>query len=148
MRALLQRVKAGGVSVEGGEYRRIGRGLVILLGVTHGDDMEECRFLADKCAGLRIFTDEAGKMNLSLLDTGGEALVVSQFTLYGDSRKGRRPGFTEAAPPEHAIPLYEAFIAELRKRGIRVETGEFGAHMDVEIHNDGPVTLLVESRKG
>lgn len=146
MRALVQRVKSGAVTVEG-ETREIGHGLVILLGITHDDNNADVKFLADKCINLRIFNDEAGKMNRSLVDVGGSALIVSQFTLYGDCRKGRRPGFDAAAPPSHAIPLYEQFIAEFRAAGIVTRTGEFGADMLVDIRNDGPVTLLAESKK-
>ncbi len=147
MRALVQRVKSGSVSVEGGEPRKIGPGLVILLGVTHDDTEKDVAFLVDKCVNLRIFTDPDDKMNLSLLDVGGEALIVSQFTLYGDCRKGRRPGFDAAAPPAVAIPLYEQFLAGFRAAGVQIQNGEFGASMLVDIQNDGPVTLMVESRK-
>ncbi len=146
MRALLQRVTSGQVVIDGEVAGRTGRGLVILLGVTHTDTMTEVRYVAEKCANLRIFEDGSGKMNLSLLDVKGSALIVSQFTLYGDARTGRRPSFTQAARPETAIPLYEAFIEEFRKLGVPTETGRFGADMQVEIHNDGPVTLMVESR--
>ena len=147
MRALLQRVTGAGVSVNGAPQKRIGPGLVILLGITHADTTLDIDFLANKIAGLRIFNDSDGKMNLSLQDTGGEALIVSQFTLYGDARRGRRPSFTDAARPEVAIPLYEQFIEALRAQGLGVETGEFGADMHVEIHNDGPVTLMLESNQ-
>ncbi len=147
MRALVQRVKSGAVTIEKNETRRIGPGLVILLGVTHDDTAADVKFLADKCMNLRIFTDEADKMNLSLLDVSGSALIISQFTLYGDCRKGRRPGFDAAAPPAHAIPLYEQFVAEFKQAGIPTRTGEFGAGMLVDIQNDGPVTLMVESKK-
>ncbi len=147
MRALLQRVTAGAVRIDGETVGKIGAGLVILLGITHDDTEKDCEFLADKCAGLRIFSDENDKMNLSLLDVKGEALIISQFTLYGDSRKGRRPSYTDASRPEHAVPLYEKFIKEVSSKGIRTQTGKFGADMKVEIHNDGPVTLMVESRK-
>jgi len=122
----------------------IERGFVVLLGVTHSDGRDEADWLANKIAGLRLFEDEQGKMNLSLQDVGGALLVVSQFTLYGDARKGRRPSFTDAAVPEHAEPLVNYFVAQLRQRGFTVATGVFGAHMDVEIHNNGPVTLLLE----
>jgi D-tyrosyl-tRNA(Tyr) deacylase len=130
----------------GDAYRAtIGRGVMILLGVTHSDTPEQARWLASKIAGLRIFEDDEGKMNRSLLDIGGAALVVSQFTLYGDCRKGRRPSFTHAARPELAEPLCERFMDFLREAGVgQVEYGVFGAHMDVEIHNDGPVTLILE----
>ncbi len=144
MRALLQRVSRASVSVDGRVVGRIGRGFVILLGVTHADTRAEAEWVAAKIAGLRVFDDEAGKMNLSLTDVGGELLVVSQFTLYGDARKGRRPSFSDAAVPERAEPLVDWFVEELRRAGFTVATGVFGAHMDVEIHNDGPVTLLVE----
>ena len=144
MRALIQRVKAGKVSVEGRVVAEIGQGLVILLGIGQGDSEEQARFLADKIAGLRIFEDQAGKFNQSILDCGGAAIVVSQFTLYADARKGRRPSFTEAATPEVAAPLVEAFAANLRALGIPTGTGIFGAHMLVEIENDGPVTIWLE----
>jgi len=122
----------------------IGPGLVVLLGVKTGDTEAEARWLANKIANLRIFSDQEGKFNLSALDVGGEALVVSQFTLYGDARKGRRPSFIEAAPPEVAEPLVEKFVEFLRAKGLKVETGRFGAIMLVEIHNDGPVTIILE----
>ena len=120
--------------------------LVILLGVTGSDTLEDVRYLSAKCVELRIFEDEAGKMNRSLLDVGGAALIVSQFTLYGDASHGRRPSFTRAARPELAEPLYEAFIEAVRARGVPVGTGRFGAEMQLEIHNDGPVTILLESK--
>jgi D-tyrosyl-tRNA(Tyr) deacylase len=145
MRALVQRVSQAAVTVEAAKVAEIGKGMLILLGVGRDDGSNDLRFVAEKCANLRIFEDDNGKMNRSLLDTGGQALVVSQFTLYGDTRKGRRPGFTGAAPPEIAEPTYERFTQALRDLGIHVATGVFGAHMSVEIHNDGPVTLLVES---
>lgn len=145
MRAVVQRVSRASVTVEGEVVGAIGRGVMILLGVTHGDGEEQAQWLALKIAGLRIYEDAEGKMNLGLLDVGGEALVVSQFTLYGDCRKGRRPSFTDAARPEVAEPLCERFIELLRGAGVgRVESGVFGAHMKVEIHNDGPVTLILE----
>ncbi|HRQ36546.1 MAG TPA: D-aminoacyl-tRNA deacylase [Chloroflexota bacterium] len=144
MRALLQRVSSARVTVDGRVTGQIERGFVILLGVTHSDTAAEAEWLAAKVAGLRLFEDEAGKMNLSLADVGGSFLVVSQFTLYGDAQKGRRPSFTAAARPEHAEPLVDVFCQCLRQAGFAVATGVFGAHMDVEIHNDGPVTLLVE----
>ncbi len=147
MRALIQRVTGASVSIGGETVGRIGQGLVVLLGITHDDNEQDCRFLADKVVNLRVFSDVEGKMNLSLLDVGGEALIISQFTLYGDSRKGRRPSYTEAAPPEKAIPLYEMFIGEVKNAGITVATGQFGADMQVNICNDGPVTLMVESKK-
>jgi D-tyrosyl-tRNA(Tyr) deacylase len=126
---------------------QIERGFVILLGVTHSDTMAEAEWLAAKVAGLRLFEDEAGKMNLALADVGGSLLVVSQFTLYGDAQKGRRPSFTAAARPDQAEPLVDHFCQLLRDAGFQVATGVFGAHMDVEIHNDGPVTLLVERER-
>jgi D-tyrosyl-tRNA(Tyr) deacylase len=144
MRALLQRVSSASVTVGDQVIGRIGRGLVILLGVTHTDSETEAQWLAQKVAGLRVFDDEEGKMNASLSDVDGEFLVVSQFTLYGDARKGRRPSYTAAARPEQAEPLVDYFVAQLRGMGYNVATGIFGANMDVEIHNDGPVTLMVE----
>lgn len=144
MRALVQRVKYGRVSVNQKTLAEIERGLVILLGIGHGDSEEQVTFLAEKVANLRIFEDAEGKMNLSLLDTNGGAIVVSQFTLYGDAHKGRRPSFTEAAQPDVARPLVDRFAQLLRDQGIRTGQGEFGAEMLVEIHNDGPVTIWLE----
>jgi D-tyrosyl-tRNA(Tyr) deacylase len=144
MRALIQRVSSGAVTVEGETIGRIGRGYVVLLGVGQADTRAEADWLAQKILELRLFSDDAGKMNLSLQDVGGEALVVSQFTLYADARKGRRPSFTDAAPPPVAIPLYEYVVKKLRAAGTTVATGRFGADMRVEIHNDGPVTLWLE----
>lgn len=144
MRALLQRVSRASVTVDGRVVGQIGRGFVVLLGITHSDGPAEAEWVAAKVAGLRVFDDEAGKMNRSLSDVGGELLVVSQFTLYGDARKGRRPSFTDAAAPHQAEPLVDTFVGLLREAGFTVATGVFGAHMDVEIHNDGPVTLLIE----
>ena len=144
MRALLQRVSRASVTVDGRIVGQIDRGFVVLLGVTHADTRAEAEWVAAKIAGLRVFDDDAGKMNLSLADVGGALLVVSQFTLYGDARKGRRPSFSDAAAPERAEPLVDYFVEQLRRAGFTVATGVFGAHMDVEIHNDGPVTLLVE----
>ncbi len=144
MRALLQRVASASVTVEGKTVARIGRGLVILLGVGHADSEAQARFLAEKITALRIFEDPQGKTNLSIQDVGGQAIVVSQFTLYADTRKGRRPSFTDAAPPELAAPLVERFAALLAEQGIPTQTGVFGAHMLVEIHNDGPVTIWLE----
>jgi D-tyrosyl-tRNA(Tyr) deacylase len=138
-------VSRGSVAIEGQVVGQIGRGLVVLLGVGHGDGEAEARLLAEKIANLRIFEDAAGKMNLSLLDSGGEALVVSQFTLYADTRRGRRPGFTDAALPDVAEPLVQRFADHLRAAGIPVATGRFGAMMLVEIHNDGPVTILLDT---
>jgi D-tyrosyl-tRNA(Tyr) deacylase len=149
MRALLQRVSRAEVRVTdaNGNPRvtaRVGRGFLLLVGFTHTDGDEQLEWMADKVLGLRVFGDADQKMNLSLADVGGAVLVVSQFTLYGDARKGRRPSFIDAARPEQAIPLYERFVALLRQREARVETGEFGAMMDVELVNDGPVTLWLE----
>lgn len=146
MRAVIQRVKSGRVSVEGRTVGQIGQGLVILLGAGPGDGQAEADRLADKIANLRIFADDQGKTNLSLLAVGGEALVVSQFTLYADCRKGRRPSFVHAAPPEVAEPLVDHFARRLREKGVpRVEMGEFGAVMLVEIANDGPFTIWLDT---
>lgn len=144
MRALLQRVRQGRIIVDGKIIAEIKHGLVILLGIGHGDDEEQARFLAEKIANLRIFEDKQGKSNLSILDVRGEAMVVSQFTLYADTRKGRRPAFIEAALPDVAAPLVVRFAELLRHHGVPVQTGVFGAHMLVEIHNDGPVTIWLE----
>jgi D-tyrosyl-tRNA(Tyr) deacylase len=145
MRVLVQRVRFGGVHVEDEFRGKIGHGLVLLVGVHRDDDEETVAFCADKCTDLRIFADEEGKMNRSILDVEGEIVAVSQFTLYGDCRKGRRPSFVQAAPPKQAEPLYNLFVELLRNRGVKVVTGEFGASMLVEIHNEGPVTVMVES---
>jgi D-aminoacyl-tRNA deacylase len=145
MRAVIQRVREARVTVEGSVLGEIGPGLLALLGIAKADSPADAEFLAEKILNLRVFPDEAGKMNRSLLDIGGALLVVSQFTLYGDCRKGRRPSFDDAAPAELARPLYEHFIEVARKSGLRVETGVFQAHMEVSLVNDGPVTLLVES---
>jgi D-tyrosyl-tRNA(Tyr) deacylase len=145
MRLVLQRVRGASVTVDGVEISRIGRGLAILIGVGEGDTEGDIPKLAEKVANLRIFEDEAGKMNLSVLDIGGEALVVSQFTLYADVRKGRRPGFDKAAPPEEADRLYQKFVEQLRGLGVPAKTGQFQAHMLFEIENDGPVTILMDS---
>ncbi|HKS04843.1 MAG TPA: D-aminoacyl-tRNA deacylase [Gemmatimonadaceae bacterium] len=144
MRVLLQRVSRAEVRVAGRVTGRIARGFVVLVGFTASDGDVQVEWMADKIAGLRLFADADDKMNLALADVGGSVLVVSQFTLYGDAAKGRRPSFIDAARPEHAIPLYERFIALLRGGGTPVETGEFGAMMDVELVNDGPVTLWLE----
>jgi D-tyrosyl-tRNA(Tyr) deacylase len=144
MRAVIQRVSQASVTVEGQVVADIGHGLVVLLGVTHDDGPEEAEWLARKTVGLRIFEDQAGKLNLGLLDVEGQALVVSQFTLYGDARKGRRPSFVAAARPTVAEPLVERFADTVREHGVEVASGVFGAHMLVEIHNDGPVTLILE----
>jgi D-tyrosyl-tRNA(Tyr) deacylase len=144
VRILLQRVSRAEVRVEGTVIGRIGRGYCLLVGFTHDDTEATCTWMADKITGLRLFNDREGKMNLGLEEVGGGALVVSQFTLYGDASKGRRPSFIQAARPEYAIPLYERFISLLRERGLEVATGSFGAMMDVELVNDGPVTLWLE----
>lgn len=148
MRALVQRVNKGSVSVEGEVQGEISSGLVILLGIKNGDTEADATYLAEKCANLRIFPDDAGKFDRSCKDVIGEILVVSQFTLYGNTEKGRRPSFIEAALPNISEPLYEFFVERLKGTGLKIETGVFGAMMDVEIHNDGPVTLMLESRSG
>jgi D-aminoacyl-tRNA deacylase len=147
VRAIIQRVTRASVTVEGRVAGQIGAGLLVLLGVGRLDNSEAAAYLAEKIANLRIFKDEAGKMNHSLLDVGGAALVVSQFTLYGDTRGGRRPSYIEAAPPEMANRLYEEFVRALRALGVPAETGVFQAHMQVELVNDGPVTILLDSEK-
>ena len=148
MRALVQRVAGGSVSIDGRIHASIGGGLVILLGVRQDDTEGGARFLADKCAALRIFEDSGGKMNISLLESGGSALIVSQFTLYADAQRGNRPSFAAAARPGEAEPLYELFVARMRETlgGTRVATGVFGAMMKVHLVNDGPVTILIESK--
>ena len=144
MRAIVQRVSRASVSVENEIVGAIGRGVVVLVGVAHGDTQEQAEWLARKIAGLRIFEDSAGKINAGLLDVDGAALIISQFTLYADVRKGRRPSFTDAARPEVAEPLIEHLVQAMQKHGVPVETGVFGTHMLVEIHNDGPVTIILE----
>jgi D-tyrosyl-tRNA(Tyr) deacylase len=146
MRSVLQRVSSARVRIDQQVVGEIERGVLVLLGVARSDTKDDARWLADKIVGLRIFNDADGKMNLDLAAVGGAALVVSQFTLYGDCRKGRRPSFVEAAPPEVAIPLYEGFINDLRAQGIRTASGHFGAMMEVELVNDGPVTLILDSK--
>jgi len=141
---LLQRVSRAEVRVGDRVTGRIGKGFLLFVGMTHTDGAEQVEWMAEKVSGLRLFSDADDKMNLALADVGGEVLVVSQFTLYGDSVKGRRPSFIDAARPDTAIPLYESFVALLRAKGLKVETGEFGAMMDVELVNDGPVTLWLE----
>lgn len=148
MRTVIQRSKAASVTVDEKVIGAISHGLVVLVGIAPTDTKEDVDWMAEKIAHLRIFSDEEGKMNLSVLDRGGEILVVSQFTLYGDCRKGRRPNFTGAARPEHAIPLYEYFCMRLRELGVSsVETGSFGAMMEVQLCNDGPVTLVIDSKR-
>jgi len=144
MRVVLQRVSRASVTIDGRTAGAVGRGFCLLVGLTHGDTDATVDWMADKVAGLRLFPDAEGKMNLGLDQVGGAVLVISQFTLYGDTARGRRPSFVDAARPEQAIPLYERFVAALGQRGLQVATGEFGAHMEVEIHNDGPVTLILE----
>jgi len=147
MRALVQRVKEASVAIDGEIVGSIGVGMLILLGVKNGDTQAEADFLADKCLGLRIFADAEGKMNLSAEEIGGEFLVVSQFTLYGNAMKGKRPSYIDAARPEVSEPLYEYFVARLRAAGKKVETGQFGADMQVSLINDGPVTLMIEKER-
>ena len=145
MRAVVQRVKESHVAIDGEVVARIGPGLLVLLGVATGDTVKNADYLADKISHLRIFEDDQEKMNRSLLDTGGDMLVVSQFTLMGDCRKGRRPSFIKAARPEEADPIYEFFVQRVRKKGVHVETGRFRAIMAVSLINDGPVTIILES---
>ena len=144
MRLLIQRVRSANVKIAGQTVGEIGQGLMTLVGFTHSDTMETVKYLAEKCVNYRIFEDDQGKMNRSLLDISGSMLIVSQFTLYGDTSKGRRPGFDAAAKPDVAIPLYEAFVDEVRRYGVTVGTGEFGADMLVSLENDGPVTFMLE----
>ena len=145
MRALIQRVTRASVTIGGAVRGEIGQGFLVLLGITDGDTADDAVYLADKTVKLRVFTDENDKMNRSLADVGGGILVVSQFTLYGDCKKGNRPSFTAAARPETAVPLYEAFIARCRQSGLPVETGEFGADMQVSLVNEGPCTIVIDT---
>lgn len=147
MRAVIQRVHRAQITIDREETRQTGRGLVVFLGVLRGDTEKQADFMAEKVYGLRIFPDENDKMNLSLPDVGGEVLVVSNFTLGTDCKKGRRPSFDMAAPPEEANTLYLRFVEQLRAQGVRVETGEFGAYMEVLVSNDGPVTLIIDTEK-
>lgn len=147
MKALLQRVTSAGVSIGGRETGRIGRGLVVFIGIASGDTERDVDYLVRKVAGLRIFADEEDRFNLSVADIKGELLLVSQFTLLADARKGKRPNFTDAAPPEPARQLFELFVQRARDTGLGVATGVFGGHMQVEIHNDGPVTIMLDSRE-
>lgn len=146
MRAVLQRVAEARVRIDSEVVGEIGQGLLVLLGIAPGDSAEQVEWLADKVVGLRIFADDEGKMNRDITEVGGGVLIVSQFTLYGDCRKGRRPSFIEAAPPALAIPLYTAFVDAVRSRAVPVATGRFGADMQVELVNDGPVTLIIEGK--
>lgn len=148
MRIVVQRVRNASVTIEGEVVGQIGVGLLVLLGVRVGDTADDVEYLADKILGLRIFADDADRMNRSIADVKGAFLVVSQFTLYGDCRRGRRPSFVDAAPPDVAVPLYEQFVRRLSTSGLDVQTGRFGAQMDVALLNDGPVTLVLESRNG
>lgn len=147
MKALVQRVSQASVTVDGKVVGKIGRGLVVLVGVAAEDTEKDVSYLADKVAQLRIFADDAGKFNISALDSGGEMLLISQFTLLADTRKGRRPSFIEAAPPQQAESLFNLFVERMRSTGLKVETGRFQQHMLVEIHNDGPVTIMLDSRE-
>lgn len=147
MKALLQRVTSASVSIAGEIVGRIGQGLVVFVGVANGDTEKDAQYLAQRTVNLRIFADDAGRFNLSAVDIKGELLVVSQFTLLADTRKGRRPSFIEAAPPAQAEELFERFLEQVRTSGLKVETGRFQQHMEVEIHNDGPVTILLDSRE-
>ncbi len=147
MRAVVQRVREARVTVENETAGSIGAGLLVLVGVHQEDTVQDAEYLADKIVNLRIFEDEAGKMNRSLLETGGAALLVSQFTLYGDARKGRRPSFTESAPPQVAEPLFETVCRKVERCGVFVQRGVFGAQMQVSLVNDGPVTILLDSRR-
>jgi D-tyrosyl-tRNA(Tyr) deacylase len=147
MKVVVQRSKQAKVTVEGKVTGEIEFGFVVLVGITHEDTLEDVQFIAEKVANLRVFEDDEGKMNRSLLDVRGQILSISQFTLYGDCRKGRRPNFMQAAKPEHAEPLYEQFNETLKEKGIQVETGVFGAMMDVQLNNHGPVTLIIESKE-
>ncbi|QTA38744.1 D-tyrosyl-tRNA(Tyr) deacylase [Thermosipho ferrireducens] len=147
MRAVIQRVKKASVEIDGKVVGSINKGLVVLLGVGKDDTDSDMNYLAEKIVNLRIFDDSEGKMNLSLKDVGGEMLIVSQFTLYGDCRRGRRPSYSNSAPPDYAKKMYEMFIDKIRKMGLKVETGVFGEYMQVSLINDGPVTLLLDSKK-
>ena len=147
MRGVVQRVKGASVSVENRIIGEIEKGILLLLGVEEDDEEKDLEYMADKVPNLRIFEDENGKMNKSLADENGELLVISQFTLLGDARKGRRPSFIRAAAPDKAVPMYESFISKIKEKGITVQCGEFGASMQVELINDGPVTILLDSKK-
>jgi D-tyrosyl-tRNA(Tyr) deacylase len=146
VKVLLQKVTSASVSVAGEVVGRIGRGLVVLVGVANGDSEKDARYLAQKLVNLRLFSDEEGRFNLSALEIGGELLLVSQFTLLADTRKGRRPSFSDAAPPAQAEELFQRFVEAVKATGLKVETGRFQQYMQVEIHNDGPVTIMLESK--
>lgn len=147
MKAIIQRVRRSSVTIDGTVVGKIGPGLTLLLGVTESDTEKQCDYLAEKAVNLRIFEDDAGKMNRSLLDIGGEMLIISQFTLCADCRKGRRPSFIAAARPEQAVPLYERFIAQVQTQGVQTASGQFGADMLVSIENDGPVTIILDTEE-
>ena len=147
MKAVVQRVSSASVDVDGERISRIDRGLLVLLGVARDDEEDDAAWISEKIAGLRIFEDDEGKMNRSVVDVGGSLLAVSQFTLLGDTRKGRRPSFVDAAPPEKAERLYESYVARTRELGVPIATGRFRAHMQVSLVNDGPVTVLLDSRE-
>ncbi|MCR8655750.1 D-aminoacyl-tRNA deacylase [Paenibacillus endoradicis] len=147
MRVVVQRSKAANVTIAGEQVGAIDKGLVLLVGITHEDTEQDLKWMADKLSGLRIFDDESGKMNLDITEAGGSILSVSQFTLYGDCRKGRRPSFMKAARPDHAEPMYHNFNELLRNKGIHVETGQFGAEMDVSLVNDGPITIIIDTEE-
>jgi len=146
MKIVLQRVKSAKVSVDGITISEIGQGLVLLVGIANGDDENDARYLAEKCVNLRIFEDDNDKMNISGLNVGAEILTISQFTIYGDTRRGRRPSFTDAAPPDQSHPLFDRFIEILRESRLQIKTGEFGAYMQVTLVNDGPVTIILDSK--
>lgn len=148
MKAVIQRVLKSEVTINGVEKRKIGKGFLILIGITDSDTKKDAEVLAEKCCGLRVFEDDDGKMNVSLKDAGGELMIVSNFTLYADCRKGKRPSFTNAARPEYAVPLYEYFITKCKEYGINVQTGEFGADMQIDMVCDGPITLILECEDG
>ncbi len=147
MRLMIQRAAQAAVTIDGAECREIGQGLVVLIGITEGDTQQDAAYLAEKCVGLRIFNDADGKMNRSVADIQGELLIISQFTLYGDCKKGKRPNFMRAAKPDTAIPLYEAFVSCCQASGIPVKTGTFGADMQVSLTNDGPVTIWMDTNE-
>ena len=148
MKIVIQRVLKSEVTINGTEKRKIGKGFLLLVGITDSDTKKDAEFLAEKCCGLRVFEDDDGKMNVSLKDAGGELMIVSNFTLYADCRKGKRPSFTDAARPEYSAPLYEYFVKKCKEYGINVQTGEFGADMQIDMVCDGPITLVIECEDG